>query len=130
MSQGQRFAVSNGEQRPGRSHGLEPACGAAVKPQLRRTSGPDDLDIAPEHALRMACAQRLHGRFFCRESARKMRCWIPTTCGVGDFARREDAIQKAFAVALDREFNTIDFGRVEPKTDDVHTGWTVSDKGR
>ena len=46
--------------------------GAAVQPQLRRTAAADHLDVAPEHALRMAGAERFHRRFFGGEPAGKM----------------------------------------------------------
>src|SRR5207302_839024 len=38
-------------------------CGAAVQLQLRWSAAPDDFDVAPEDALGMAGAERLHRRF-------------------------------------------------------------------
>ena len=120
MSQGQRFTVSNREQRAGRSHRLEPACGTALKPQLRGPSRAYDLDVTPEHPLGMARAQRLHGRFLSGKTGGKMRCRISPAFGVRDFSRREDTIQKPVAVSVDRQFNAIEFGRVESYADDMH----------
>ena len=43
---------------------LESAGGAAVKLQLRRAAPADDLDVAPQHLLRVARAERLHRASF------------------------------------------------------------------
>jgi hypothetical protein len=97
-----------------------------VKSQLRRTACADDLDIAPQHALRMTGPERFHGRFLCCKSAGQMRGRIPATLCVRNFSGREDAIQEAIAVSREYLFDPIDFGCVEPNADDVHTCRAVS----
>ena len=122
VGQRQRFAVRDGEERSGRVHRVGSVCRAAVKPQLRGTSGADDLDIAPDHALRMSRTEGLHGRFLGREACGKVGCRVPAPCGVGDLARRKHAFEETIAKPCNREFNAVDLRRVEPETDNVHTG--------
>ena len=93
--------------------------GAAVKLQLRRAAAADDFDVAPEHALRVAGAERLHRRFLGREAAGEMNRRHAAPRAVRDFALGEDAVQEAVAVALDRGGDAMDVGGVEPESDDV-----------
>ena len=55
--------------------------GAAVQLQPGRTVAPDDLDVAPQHALRMAGAERFHRRFLRGEPLRP-RSASPARAGV------------------------------------------------
>src|SRR5579862_4143015 len=87
--------------------------------QLRRTAVPDDLDVAPENARRMACAERLHRRFLRGEPAGKMNRRDPPARAVGDLAVREDASQETVPVPFNRLGNPGDVGGVEAEADDV-----------
>jgi len=79
----------------------------------------DDFDVAPEHALRVPRAERLHGRLFRREAASEMNRRHPSPLAVRDFAFGEDAVQKAVAVAFNRGGNARNIRGVETETDDV-----------
>ena len=93
---------------------------AAVKPQLRRPARrAHDLDVAPQHALRVAGAERLHRRFLRREPAGEMGRRVPAPRRVRNFAVGEDAAQKSIAVARDRRFDAVDFGRIHSDTDNI-----------
>ena len=50
-------------------------------PPVNRSCGgpnwPEDFDVLPEHAARMAGAERLHRGFLCREPGRQAGNWIP-----------------------------------------------------
>src|SRR5437870_5419741 len=61
---GQIVSVRDGEQRRAAADRGQTPGGAAVEYQLRWTSAPDDLDIAPHDALRVAGTERLHPGFF------------------------------------------------------------------
>ena len=93
--------------------------GAAVQLQLRRTAAADHLDVAPEHALRVAGAERFHRRFFRGEPPGEMDGRHAAAHAVRDFALGEDAAEKPVAVALDRVGDAADVGGVEAETDDV-----------
>ena len=84
------------------AHRGEPARGAAVKLQLRRTAAPDDFDVAPQDAPRVAGAERLHRRLFRGEAAGKMNGRHAAPLAVRDLAVGEDAVQEPLAVPLDR----------------------------
>lgn len=91
-----------------------------MKPQLRRPSrGAHDLDIAPEHALRMPGAERFHRRFFGGKPASEMGRRIAAARGVGDFPVGEDAAQESITVSRNRGFDAIDFGRIHTDTDNI-----------
>ena len=116
----QSFGVGNGEQRAICFQSRESSRGAAVKLQLRgRPWRTDDLDIAPMHTLSVSCAERLHGRFFCREPSSEMRCRIAPPRGVSDFAVGKDAAQEPITVARDGRFDAIDFGGIEADADNI-----------
>lgn len=99
----------------------EASSGAAVQPQLRRTARlADDFDIAPEHSLRVARAERFHGCFFGGEPPREMNRRVVTSHAVGDFRVREDTVGEPFAIPFDRCSDAGDVCRVEAESDDVH----------
>ena len=74
--------------------------GAAVQPQLRRTAVAEHLDVLPQHAARMAGAERLHAGFLRGEAAGQRRDGIAAPRTIGDLSLREDAAEKALAVPL------------------------------
>ena len=91
-----------------------------MKPQLRGAADADDFDIAPEHALRVSRAERLHRRFFGRETAGQMGRRIPPARRLGDLAVGEHATQKSVAKSRDGGFNPIDFSGIQPDADNMH----------
>lgn len=99
-------------------HG-ETFCGAAVELQLRRTGAADNFNVAPEHILRVAGTERLHSRFFGRESSSKVNGWRPAAVAIRNLAVREHAPEEAIAVSLDGVGNAVDVGGVDSKADDV-----------
>ena len=60
----ERLRVCDREERAPGAQSPQTTRGAAVKLQLRRAVTPDDLDVAPQHILGVARAERLHRRFF------------------------------------------------------------------
>ena len=93
--------VGDGQERRAAADGREAPPGAAVKLQLRRTAVADDLDVAPQHATRVAGAERLHRRFLGGEASGKMDGRLAPPLAVRDFAVGEDPMQEPVAVALD-----------------------------
>ena len=81
-------------------HAVGAPGGAAVQPQLRRTVDAEHLDVLPEHAARVAGAERLHRRFLRREAAREMRDRVAPPRTIGDLPLREDPPEEAVAIAL------------------------------
>src|SRR5579872_1518085 len=92
---------------------------AAVQLELRRPAMPDDLDVAPEDAVRMAGAQRLHRGFLGGEAAGKMDRRHTAPRAVGNLTVREDPAEKSVAVPLDRVGDAVNVGGVETDADDV-----------
>ena len=97
---------------------LEAALGAAMKPQLGRTTVTHHLDIAPQHALRMSGAEGFHRRFLRREPPGEMNRGDAPSRAVRDLTVCEDTLEKPLAVARDRVRDAVDVGRVEPEPDD------------
>ena len=87
--------------------------------ELRGAAVSNDLDVTPQHALRMAGAERLHRGLLRREAAREMNGRVAAARAVRDLAFSEDSLQKAVTVSLDRVGDTGDVGGVETKADDV-----------
>jgi len=108
------------QERPRRVHRLEAAQAATRKPQLRRPELPDDLDVFPQNATRMARAQRLHRGFLRREASREARYRVAVAHTISNLLLRVHASEKAVAVALKRVADPRDVRRVEAQTDDVH----------
>ena len=115
----QGVGVRDGQQRRTAAHALESARGAAVQPQLRRPSATDHLDVAPEDAVRMAGAERLHRRLFRGEASGEMNRGVPPSHAVRDLALGEDTLQKARPVSLDGADNAGDLGEIDTQSDDV-----------
>lgn len=111
--------MRDGQERRPATDGLEPPACAAVKQEPGRTVTAHDFDIAPEHALRVPRAERLHGRLFRRKAAGEMNRRHAPPLAIRDFAFGEDAVQEAVAVACNGCGNTRDVRGVETETDDV-----------
>lgn len=121
MSEGERIGVSDRELRGLTADLREAPRGAAVQPELRRTAGlADDLDVAPEYALRVAGAERLHRGFLRREAAGEMDRGVPASHAVRDFTGGEDPVGKPFAVALDRGGDAGNLSGVESESNNGH----------
>ena len=117
----ERIRVSNRELRGSPAYLREAPGGAAVQPQLRRTSGlTNDFDVTPQHSLRVAGAERFHGCLLGGEPAREMNRWIVPSHAVGDFRFREDAVGEPFAVPFDCCSDARDIRRVQAESDDGH----------
>ena len=106
------------QQRRASAQRRKPATGAAVKLQLRRTAAADDLDIAPEHLLRMTGPKRFHRRFLGSKSAREVDLRFAPPQAIRNLAVGEDAAQKAVAISLDGRGNARDIGGIESQSDD------------
>lgn len=116
--QRERVGMRDGQERSGAPKRSESIRRAAVKPQLRGTAAPDDLDVAPQHAKRMTGAERLHGRFLRRETSGEMNGRNAAAQAVRHFAFGEHTMEKPIAVAFDRLGDAIDIGDVEAEPDD------------
>jgi len=99
---------------------LEPTSGGAMQLQLRRSASPYHLDVAPQHAVRVPRAERLHGRFLGSKAPSEMNRRVAAPHAVRNLGLGKDTVCKALAVALDRGGNARDVCRVEPDSDDVH----------
>src|SRR4029078_492801 len=111
--------MCNGEQRRSRANRRNASAIAAVKLQLRRSAAPYDLDVAPEHLLRVTGAERFHRRFLCREAPGKMDRRVPPALAVGDLAVGEDAADETLSVTFDCCRDARDIRRIEAKANDV-----------
>jgi hypothetical protein len=120
FGEGQCVGMRDGEERRSAAHRVEPAGGAAVQPQLRRTAAAHNLDVAPQHALRVAGSQRFHRRFFRREPAGEVDRRLTTPHTVGHLPLGEDTMGEALAVTRDSGEDTRDVRGVQTESDDVH----------
>ena len=115
LREGERIGVRDRQLRRAAADLGEAPRGAAVQPELRRTAGlPDDFDIAPQHALRVAGPERFHRRFLRGETTCEMDGRIPSTHAVGDLRVGEDPVRESVAVTVDRRRNTRNLCCVEP----------------
>lgn len=115
----QFIGMRDGQERRLAADGGQPMSGTPVKTQVRRATVADDLDIAPQHALRVTGPERFHGRLFRREAAREMNRGYAPMRAVRNLAGREDPLQKAVAIPCDRRLDAVDIGRIEPEPDDI-----------
>src|SRR4051794_38979122 len=86
--------------------------------QLRGAAVAHDLDVTPEHPLRVSGAEGFHGRFFGGKSSGKMDHGRAAPLAIRNFAGREDAVQKAIAVAANRGRDAVDLCDVQSQPDD------------
>ena len=120
LSECERLRVRNRQERTARVQVGHAAGSAAMKLQLRRTAWrAHDFNVAPQHALRVTGAERLHCGFFCREPAREMGCRVPPPRRVRDLPLGEYAAEEPIAVPRDGRFDPIDFGCIHAETDNV-----------
>lgn len=121
LSERERIRVSNRELRGSPAYLRVAPGGTAVQPQLRRTAGlANNLNVAPQHSLRVAGAERFHGCLLGGEPAREMNRWIMPSHAVSDLRFREDAVSEPFAVPFDCCSDTRDIRRVQAESDDGH----------
>ena len=99
---------------------LESARGAAVQLQLRGAAASHDLDVAPQHASRVAGAECLHRGFLRCKASGEMNRRVAAAHAVRHFGLGENAVRKTLAVPLDGGGDARDVRCVEPDSDDVH----------
>src|SRR5688572_29994224 len=93
--------MREGEHRSRCAHRRKPRRRAALEPELRRAAAPEHLDAAPEHAARMAGAERLHCCFLRRKPGGKRRDRVTPAPAVCNFLLGEHALDEAVAVTVD-----------------------------
>ena len=118
MRHRQIISVRDGEKGRAAADRGQTTGGAAVEYQLRWTSAPDDFDIAPHDALRVAGPESLHPRLFRRKPTGEMNRGDASLHAIRDLSVCEDAAQKTVAVAVDHVRYAVDFGRVQAQADD------------
>ena len=121
----ERVRVRDRHERSANLHRSGAARRAAVQFETRRTAAADDLDILPEHALRLAGPEGFHRRFLRGKAAREVRGRVPPLGTIGNLARCEDAVQESLAVALEHVGDARDVGGVEADTKDIHVRATA-----
>lgn len=121
LSKRQRLRVGNGDQRAAGPHRRVPCGRSTVKPQRGWTAAANDLDVAPQHAVRMPSSEGFHGGLLCGEAAGEVRSWIPASRRVSDFAFGKDATEKPVAETRNGGLDPIDLGGVQAEADDIHT---------
>ena len=121
LSERQRIRVRDRELRRAAADCREAPRGAAVQPQLRRSSRlTDDFDVAPQHTLRVSCSERFHRGLFGREPAREMNRRIVTPHTVRNFSLSKDSAGEPVTVAFERRSDSRDVRRVESEPNDGH----------
>ena len=116
---GEVIRMRDGQERRTGANLHESHVSAIVKPQLRRATVADDLDATPQHVLRVARAEGLHGRFLGREPGGKMDGRLAAAVAVGDLALGEHAVEKTIAVGFDRLRDAEDIRGIHADADDV-----------
>src|SRR5262245_44165211 len=101
LCEGERLGMRDRHVRRAAADGGEAAPGAAVELEPRRAAAADDLDVAPEHALRVPGAERLHRGFLGCEPASEVNLRLAAPQAVRRFVLGEDTMDEAVAVALD-----------------------------
>src|SRR5262245_19245947 len=119
--------MRDGDQRGAAADRREPAAGPAVEVQLRRPAAPYDFDVAPQNALRVAGAQRLHRRFLGREAAGEVNRWHTPPAAVRNLVVAEDPQHETIAVPFDGLGDTMNVRGIDPEPNDLRH--TFSDFG-
>ena len=88
--------------------------------QPRGSAHPYHFDVLPQDAQRLAGSERLHSRFFHRESAGQVRNRVSPLCTIGNFTVREDPVQEAVAVTFEEVGDAPEIRRIQTNADDVH----------
>ena len=114
LSQGDGVGMRQRQKRRNAANRGEAAGSAAVKLQLRRTSVPHDLDVAPEDPECVSRAERFHGGFLRREARRKPNLRHSMAGAVRHLTFGEDAVHEPIAVARDGVGNSRNVGDVQP----------------
>jgi len=120
LCQRESVGMRDGQLRRVAANRLEPSSSAAMQLQLRRSAMADHLDVAPQHALRVARAERLHRCLFSGKASGEVNGGVVTAHAVGNFGLGKNAMCKTVAIPLDRGRYAGDVRRVEPDSDDVH----------
>src|SRR5688572_754009 len=96
-----------------------------VKPQLRRSTLTEDLEIPPEHTSRVPRSDGLHTRFFGGEPAGDMRGRVAATQAVRELMVGKDPPEKTVAEALDGLRDAGDVRRVHTDADNAHVRYST-----
>ena len=120
LRESERVGMRDGEERRSPADCGEAECRAAMQPQLRWPAAAHHLEVPPQHALRVAGTEGLHGRFLGRESPGEVNGRHAAPHAVGDFPFGEDTMGEPLSVSLDRVADAGDVGGVESEPDDVH----------
>jgi len=117
----ERIRVSDRELRRTAANFCEARRGASVQLKFRRAARmTHDLDIAPEHTLRVPGAKRFHRRFLGRKPAREMDGRIVAAHAVRHFRLGEDPVGESLAITLDGVGDARNICGVESQSDDRH----------
>ena len=114
--------MGNGEQRCMAADSGELTSRSPVKLQSGRPAKAHDFDIAPQDAVRVSGAERLHRGFFRGEAAGKVDGGYAPLCAIGDLFAGENSTQKPIAVLLDNLGDAFDVGGVDSDSDDPGHG--------
>ena len=120
LGERERVGMRDGEARRSPADCGEAECRTAVQPQLRWAVAAHDFEVPPQHALRVAGTEGLHGRFLGREAAGEVNGRHAAPHAVGDFAFGEDTMGEPLSVSLDGVADAGDVGGVESEPDNVH----------
>jgi hypothetical protein len=88
--------------------------------EARWAAGADDLDVFPEHALRLTGSQRLHRGLFDREPSGEVRSRVAALGTIRNLTGREHAVQEPSAVLVEQLRDAGDVGGVDADAEDVH----------
>jgi YfiH family protein len=124
LRNGQRTAVRNRDEGGRRADRDESSGGTAVKLEARRSSASDDLDVAPQHTVRSARAERFHGGLLGGESSCEMDRRLAATPAIGDLGVGKNPVFEPLTVPGEGVADAIDFDGVEAEAADFrHDEW-------
>ena len=108
----ERIGVLDGQEGRRGADRAKATGGATVQLKLRGAAVADHLDVAPQHTLGMARAERLHRRFLGGEATGEVGHRIPATRTIGDLPFGEYALEKSLAVLIERARDAREVGHV------------------